>query len=120
MPEIVSSNSKSIKIDGANKLAIEVCKQRVIAVSVIFFVTTLLVTIKLFYISVNNPIVHLNETYKPDVVVRGKILDRNGKIIAVSLPSYSLYLDATRVKHPLILLDKLLNIIPINNKKRIF
>ena len=119
MLETASSNSKSIKIDGANKLAIEVCKQRVIAVSVIFFVTTLLITIKLFYISVNNSIVYSNKTHKPDLVVRGRILDRNGKIIATSLPSYSLYLDATKVKHPLILLDKLLNIIPINNKKRI-
>ena len=97
MTETVSSNSKSIKIDGANKLVIEVCKQRVIAVSVIFFVTTLLVSIKLFYISVNNSIVHSNNTHKPELVVRGRILDRNGKIIAVSLPSYSLYLSLIHI-----------------------
>ena len=46
MSETASFNSKSIKIDGANKLVIEVCKQRVIAVSVISWKIILFVCLK--------------------------------------------------------------------------
>ena len=119
MLENASTNYDSIKIDGANKSAIEVCKQRIIAVSVIFFVATVLISIKLFYVSSNGSVIKTTIINDQLPIVRGKILDRNDKILAVSLPSYSLHMNGTKVRKPIILLEKLSKIIPTIDKSKI-
>ncbi|PPR28951.1 MAG: Peptidoglycan synthase FtsI [Alphaproteobacteria bacterium MarineAlpha9_Bin1] len=119
MLENASTNYDSIKIDGANKSAIEVCKQRIIAVSVIFFVVTVLISIKLFYVSSSGSVIKTEIINDQLPIVRGKILDRNDKILAVSLPSYSLHMNGTKVRKPIILLAKLSKIIPTIDKSKI-
>ena len=112
MSDVKSLNSESIKIDGARKSELEISKQRVIAVSVVFFVISSLIVMKLFYVSTNPSIIQAKTNQINPSVIRGNILDRNGKILATSLPSYSLYMDGTKVKDSKNLLKKLSYIVP--------
>ena len=71
---------KSIKVDGLEKSIVEKCKQRIIAIAVMFFVSFIVVNIKLIDVSkplkakehFNNSSIKFNK--------RGNILDRNGNI----------------------------------------
>ena len=119
MSDVKSLNSESIKIDGARKSELEISKQRVIAVSVVFFVISSLIVMKLFYVSTNPSIIQAKTNQINPSVIRGNILDRNGKILATSLPSYSLYMDGTKVKDSHNLLKKLSYIVPNLNEDKI-
>ena len=82
---------KSIKVDGLEKSIIDKCKQRIIAVAVIFFVSFIIVNIKL--IDTSKPL-KAKEKIVRDIKKankRGDILDRNGALLAISMPSWSLY-----------------------------
>ena len=82
---------KSIKVDGLEKSIIDKCKQRIIAVAVIFFVSLIIVNIKL--IDTSKPL-KAKEQIVRDIKKankRGNILDRNGALLAISMPSWSLY-----------------------------
>ena len=119
MSNVKFLNSESIKIDGARKSELEISKQRVIVVSVVFFVISSLIVMKLFYVSTNPSIIQVKTNQINPSIIRGNILDRNGKILATSLPSYSLYMDGTKVKDTHNLLKKLSYIIPNLNEVRI-
>ena len=82
---------KSIKVDGLEKSIVDKCKQRIIAVAVIFFVSFIIVNIKL--IDTSKPL-KAKEKIVRDIKKankRGDILDRNGALLAISMPSWSLY-----------------------------
>ncbi len=87
MSNVKPLNSESIKIDGARKSELEISKQRVIAVSVVFFVISSLIVMKLFYVSTSPSIIQAKTNQINPSVIRGNILDSNGKILATSLPS---------------------------------
>ena len=85
--------NKSIKVDGLEKSIIDKCKQRIIAIGVIFFVSFIAVNIKL--IDISKPLKIKEDTVKDfkKITKRGNILDRNGSLLAVSMPTWSLYKD---------------------------
>ena len=88
---------KSIKVDGLEKSIIDKCKQRIIAIAVIFFVSFITVNIKL--IEVSKPL--KTKDYSNTAITinskRGDILDRNGNIVAISMPSWSLYKNKNEI-----------------------
>ena len=81
---------KSIKVDGLEKSIIDKCKQRIIAIAVIFFVSFIVVNIKL--IDTSKPFKAKEQTSIniQKSIKRGNILDRNGNILAISMPTWSL------------------------------
>jgi len=103
-------SNKRIYIDGIEKSLLEKCKQRIIAIAVVFFVTFIVINFKL--VSLSKPLKE-KEVVTNNIVKnfkRGKILDRNGNILAVSLPTWSLYSNNHKIINP-ILTAKKLNII---------
>ena len=103
---------KSIKVDGLEKSIVEKCKQRIIAIAVMFFVSFIVVNIKLIDVSkplkakehFNNSSIKFNK--------RGNILDRNGNIVATSMPTWSLYKDKNKIYNIELTKNELLNILP--------
>ena len=92
--------NKRIYLDGIDKSLLEKCKQRIIVISVVFFVT---------FIIVNFQLIKLSKPFKEKEIAtntiikdfkRGKILDRNGNILAVSLPTWSLYSNNHKILSP--------------------
>ena len=86
----MANADKSIKVDGLEKSIIDKCKQRIIAIAVIFFVSFITVNIKL--IDVSKPL-KAKEYIVKDIKKlnkRGNILDRNGNFLAVSMPTWTL------------------------------
>jgi len=103
-------SNKRIYIDGIEKSLLEKCKQRIIAIAVVFFVTFIVINFKL--VSLSKPLKE-KEVVTNNIVKnfkRGKIFDRNGNILAVSLPTWSLYSNNHKIINP-ILTAKKLNII---------
>ena len=103
-------SNKRIYIDGIEKSLLEKCKQRIIAIAVVFFVTFIVINFKL--VSLSKPLKE-KEVITNNIIKnfkRGKIFDRNGNILAVSLPTWSLYSNNHKIINP-ILTAKKLNII---------
>jgi cell division protein FtsI (penicillin-binding protein 3) len=108
--------NKSIKVDGLEKSIIDKCKQRIIAIGVIFFVSFITVNIKL--IDISKPLKIKEDTIKDfkKSTKRGNILDRNGSLLAVSMPTWSLYKDKNIIYDIEVTKNKILQIIPNLNK----
>ena len=110
---------KSIKVDGLEKSIIDKCKQRIIAVAVIFFVSFIIVNIKL--IDTSKPL-KAKEKIVRDIKKtnkRGNILDRNGTLLAVSMPSWSLYKNKDIVYDLDKAKENILKIIPSINESNL-
>ena len=104
--------NKSIKVDGLEKSIIDKCKQRIIAIGVIFFVSIIAVNIKL--IDISKPLKikeHAVKDFKK-FTKRGNILDRNGSLLAVSMPTWSLYKDKNIIYDMEVTKKSILQIIP--------
>jgi len=108
----VINADKSIKVDGLKKSIIDKCKQRIIAIAVIFFVSFIVVNIKL--IDVSKPLKakeHLSKNITKNSK-RGNILDRNDNIVAISMPTWSLYKNENEIYDIDYTKHKLLELIP--------
>ena len=106
------NSNRRIYVDGVEKSLLEKCKQRIVAIAVVFFVTFLVVNFKL--INLSKPF-EGKEITANDVIKkykRGKILDRNGNILAVSLPTWSLFSNNHKLINPELTAKKLKNIFP--------
>jgi len=104
--------NKSIKVDGLEKSIIDKCKQRILAIGVIFFVSFIVVNIKL--IDISKPLKakeHAINNFKKSIK-RGNILDRNGTFLATSMPTWTLYKTANRIYDIDLTEKKILQIIP--------
>ena len=108
--------NKSIKVDGLEKSIIDKCKQRIIAIGVIFFVSFIAVNIKLIDISKPLKIKEYAVKDFKKFTKRGNILDRNGSLLAVSMPTWSLYKDKNIIYDMEVTKNKILQIIPNLNK----
>ena len=106
------NSNRRIYVDGIEKSLLAKCKQRIIAIAVVFFVTFLVVNFKL--INLSKPLKE-KEVIANNIIKnfkRGKILDRNGNILAVSLPTWSLYSNNHKIINPKLAAKKLKNIFP--------
>ena len=111
--------NKSIKVDGLEKSIIDKCKQRIIAIGVIFFVSFIAVNIKL--IDISKPL-KIKEYVVKDfkkTTKRGNILDRNGSLLAISMPTWSLYKDKNIIYDMEVTKKNILEIIPNLNKAKL-
>ena len=109
----------SIKVDGLEKSIIDKCKQRIIAIAVIFFVSFIVVNIKLIEVSKPLKVKNYSDKTIKTYSKRGDILDRNGNIVAISMPSWSLYKDKNKIYDIEKTKDKILNIIPNLDKVKL-
>ena len=111
--------NKSIKVDGLEKSIIDKCKQRIIAIGVIFFVSFIAVNIKLIDISKPLKIKEYAVKDFKKFTKRGNILDRNGSLLAVSMPTWSLYKDKNIIYDMEMTKKSILQIIPNLNKTKL-
>ena len=109
----------SIKVDGLEKSIIDKCKQRIIAIAVIFFVSFIVVNIKLIEVSKPLKVKDYSDTTIKTYSKRGDILDRNGNIVAISMPSWSLFKDKNKIYDVEKTKAKILNIIPNLDKDKL-
>ena len=104
--------NKSIKVDGLEKSIIDKCKQRIIAIGVIFFVSFIAVNIKLIDISKPLKIKEYPVKDFKQSIKRGKILDRHGSLLAISMPTWTLIKTRNRIYNIELTEKKILKIIP--------
>jgi len=108
--------ARRIRIDGARKQAIETGRNRVVVTAVVFGLAFAAIAGRLVDLTV------LNQPGEPQVTQRAEkpswtaeradIVDRNGVILATSLPSVSLYADPSEVLDPAAAADNLLTVLP--------
>ena len=113
------NSNKRIYVDGIEKSLLEKCKHRIIAITVLFFVTFFIVNIKL--ISTSKLFQDKKEVSKNVVKnpTRGNIYDRNGNVFAVSMPTYSLYSRYKNILNPNYVVKNLSEIFPDLTEEKI-
>ena len=100
---------------------VSVCRQRTVFALFCFVFAYIILGAKLSYVCLGNGInidTAITDQNDPDVirfknpVKRADILDRNGEIIATSLPTVNLYANTKQIKHPKDVAEKLNFIFP--------
>lgn len=105
-----------IRMDGVRKRALDVGRNRLIVTGVVILLAFGSVGIRLtnLMLADGGPLVRADET-KPGtrpVVSRADIVDRNGFLIATSLPVSSLYADPSKVMDPVDAANRLVRVLP--------
>ena len=90
-----------IRLEGVRKQAIETGRDRLLVVAVVFVFAFLAVTARLVDITVlgsgGEPRLAQSTNDQPPVADRADVVDRNGMVLATSLPTASLYADPSAV-----------------------
>ncbi len=112
--------SRRIRIEGARKQALETGRNRVVVTAVVFGLAFAAIAGRLVDLTVLNQPGEPQVTQRNDMPAwtaeRADIVDRNGVILATSLPTVSLYADPSEVLDPVIATDKLLTVLPDLNR----
>ena len=108
--------SRRIRIEGARKQALETGRNRIVVTAVVFGLAFMAIAGRLVDLTVLNQPGEPQVTQRTDMPAwtaeRADIVDRNGVILATSLPTVSLYADPTEVLDPVAATDKLLTVLP--------
>ncbi len=108
--------ARRIRIDGARKQAIETGRNRVVVTAVVFGLAFAAIAGRLVDLTVLNQPGEPQVTQRTDTpswtAERADIVDRNGVILATSLPTVSLYADPSEVLDPVAAADSLLTVLP--------
>ncbi len=84
-----------IKLDGVSKLALEIGRTRLLVAGLVFALAFLAIGLRLVELGLlregNEPRVARSETVQPFNTGRADIVDRNGVVLATTLPTQSLY-----------------------------
>lgn len=89
------------QMDGVRKQALETGRNRLLVAGVVLTLAFGVIASRLVELTVLNggsePLVASNDTESENVIGRGDITDRNGILLATSLPTASLYADPKRI-----------------------
>jgi len=105
-----------VRLDGASKAAMDTGRARLFVTSVIMGTAFLAIAGRLVDVTVFKPTgeMRIGRTpiSAPLIVQRADITDRNGVLLATSLPTASLYADARRILDPAAAAAKLARVLP--------
>lgn len=107
---------RRIRLEGSRKQALETGRNRVLVTGAVFAFAFLAISGRLVDLTVldgpGEPRVAQSDGDRSATTERAEVLDRNGIILATSLPTVSLYADASEVLDPADATDRLLTVLP--------
>lgn len=107
---------RRVRLEGARKQAMETGRNRVLVTGAVFAFAFLAIAGRLVDLTAidqpGEPKVAQAESERSGTMDRAEVLDRNGLILATSLPTASLYADATEVLDPAEATERLLTALP--------
>ncbi len=112
-----------VQLDGAAKLALEIGRTRLIVAGLLFAVGFLVIGLRLtslgLFHEVREP--RLAETPRASqmATVRADIVDRNGVLLATTLPAASLYANPRQIRHADAVAKQLAAVLPELSQRRI-
>jgi cell division protein FtsI (penicillin-binding protein 3) len=93
-----------IRLEGVGKMALETGRTRLLAAGFVFALAFLAVGLRLVDLGLlragDEPRTARSETSQPFNAGRAEIVDRNGVVLATTLPTKSLYADPQRIRDP--------------------
>lgn len=105
-PSLNAFNDKSLFEQTDNPAAVQTCKQRMKVAALIFVVAYCVISLKVLAvclphgIKINLPQTHMfHEQIIESPISRADILDRNGSILATSLPTVNLYANPKKIQN---------------------
>lgn len=105
-----------IQLDGSAKLALEVGRTRLLAAGLLFAVAFLVIGLRLVGLGLFHQVAEprLAETPRASqlATVRADILDRNGVVLATTLPTASLYANPRQIRDPKAVAARLAAVLP--------
>jgi cell division protein FtsI (penicillin-binding protein 3) len=108
--------SHRVRLEGARKQALETGRNRVLMTAAVFAFAFTVVAGRLVDLTVlerpGEPLVAEQEAVRSRAADRADVVDRNGVILATSLPTVSVYADPTEVLDPEEAADKLRTVLP--------
>ena len=113
-----------LKFDGARKQALETSRNRLLVTGALFVLAFMIIGGRVIQLSLNNvsvdiasnKLVHVDEILK----VRADITDRNGILIATSLPTAALYANPQQILDLDEAVDKLTSVLPGLNPSKLY
>ncbi|MBO4294112.1 MAG: penicillin-binding protein 2 [Alphaproteobacteria bacterium] len=118
-PSLNAFNDKSLFEQTDNPAAVQTCKQRMKVAALIFVVAYCVISLKVLAvclphgIKINLPQTHMfHEQIIESPISRADILDRNGSILATSLPTVNLYANPKKIQNAEDAAEKLSFIFP--------
>ncbi len=98
-PSLQSSGQRqAIRLDGLRAKALDVARSRLLVVGMVFAMAFLVVAGRLIEVTIDGPLEHPRAGHaESGGMIRADILDRNGIVLATSLPTASLYADPEEV-----------------------
>lgn len=92
-----------IKLDGVSKMALETGRTRLLVAGFLFALAFLAIGLRLVDLGLlregGEPLVARSETSQPFNAGRADIVDRNGVVLATTLPTQSLYADPHQIRN---------------------
>ena len=119
----VSGPATLVRLDGAAKLALEVGRTRLIVAGLLFAVAFLVIGLRLtslgLFHEVREP--RLAETPRAShmATVRADIVDRNGVILATTLPTASLYANPRQIRDAGAVAKQIVAVLPELSERRV-
>lgn len=112
-----------VKLDGSRKQALETGRNRLLVTGVLFALAFIIIGGRVVHLSLDNDsadiplkrLVHVNKSLK----VRADITDRNGMLIATSLPTMSLYANPHHILDLNEAVTKLTSVLPSLNPSKL-
>jgi cell division protein FtsI (penicillin-binding protein 3) len=111
---LVGRSTPPIRLEGAHARVLETARNRLLVTGTVFALAFLVVAGRLIDLTVFDQAdnASLAEGAAPDATGRGAIVDRNGVILATSLPTASLYADSQEIMDPRAAAERLMTVLP--------
>ncbi|HEU0118475.1 MAG TPA: penicillin-binding protein 2 [Alphaproteobacteria bacterium] len=122
LPGLFAPRSKSRRLATPQEQALEVARGRMMAATLIFSIAYLVIAGRLAYLTLLNdapemPMAH--QEASESITSRADITDRNGTVLATSLPTVSLCADAKKIINPDEALKQLIAVLPELDKQKV-
>jgi cell division protein FtsI (penicillin-binding protein 3) len=121
LSSVIGRGKPPIRLEGAHARVLETARNRLLVTSTVFALAFLVIAGRLIDLTVldQSGVARLAGGAAPDTTGRGAIVDRNGVILATSLPTASLYADSHEVMDPEAAADRLMTVLPDFDRERL-